>query len=55
MADSPTTIRLAPELRDAVRAFAASMGITVNAGLSVLIAEALKARGLHPDQAQATL
>ena len=50
MAETPTTVRLAPEIRSAVKAFAASMGITFNAALSVLAAEALAARGLHPDQ-----
>jgi hypothetical protein len=49
----PTSIRLNPATRDAVKAFAASMGISFNAALSVLVSEALHARGLHPDQRNA--
>lgn len=45
MAEKPTTVRLAPEINKAVRQFAADMGITFNAALSVLIAEALESRG----------
>jgi antitoxin component of RelBE/YafQ-DinJ toxin-antitoxin module len=52
MAENPTTIRLAPRLREAAQQFAASMGITLNAALSVLISEALRAREIHPDQAK---
>jgi hypothetical protein len=40
-------------MRAAVARFAAEMGISFNAALSVLVAEALKARGLHPDQGNA--
>ena len=47
--ESPTTIRLTREIDAAVRAFAAEMGISFNAALKVLVAEALKARGLYPD------
>lgn len=50
MAETPTTVRLNPPTRDAIKAFAASMGISFNAALSVLISEALTARGLHPNQ-----
>lgn len=46
--EAPTTIRLTREIDAAVRAFAAEMGISFNAALKVLVAEALKARGRHP-------
>jgi hypothetical protein len=48
MAENPTTVRLAPDLKKAVHQFAADMGITFNAALSVLVAEALTARNRHP-------
>jgi hypothetical protein len=48
MAKSPTTIRLTDDIEAAVRDFAAEMGISFNAALKVLVAEALKARGKHP-------
>ena len=54
MAERPTTIRLTPDIEAAVRAFAGSMGITLNAALKVLIAEALDARGLHPGKQPAS-
>jgi hypothetical protein len=44
MAEAPTTIRLAPAIRQAVQEFASEMGISFNAALSVLLAEAIKAR-----------
>jgi hypothetical protein len=44
MTDAPTTIRLASPIRNGVKAFASEMGISFNAALSVLLAEALKAR-----------
>ncbi len=50
MPKSPTTIRLTDDIEAAVRAFAAEMGISFNAALKVLVAEALKARGRHPTQ-----
>lgn len=50
MAEAPTTIRLTPEIRSTIKAFAADMGVSFNAALSVLIAESLKARGIHPNQ-----
>ncbi|MEU7980506.1 hypothetical protein AB0B63_18480 [Micromonospora sp. NPDC049081] len=45
MAEKPTTVRLAPEINRSIRDFAAEMGISFNAALSVLVAEALQARG----------
>jgi hypothetical protein len=48
MPESPTTIRLTREINAAVREFADEMGISFNAALKVLVAEALKARGKHP-------
>jgi hypothetical protein len=55
MAERPTTVRLAPEIEAAVRAFAAETGITFNAGLKVLISEALDARGRHPNKQRPNL
>jgi hypothetical protein len=48
MPESPTTIRLTREINAAVREFADEMGISFNAALKVLVAEALKARDKHP-------
>lgn len=45
MAERPTTVRLKAGMNSAVREVAAELGITFNAALSVLLAEALKARG----------
>jgi hypothetical protein len=48
MPESPTTIRLTRDINTAVREFANEMGISFNAALKVLVAEALTARGKHP-------
>lgn len=48
MLDKPTTVRFTTEVNAAIRAFAAEMGISFNAALSVLVAEALIARGKRP-------
>ncbi|MFC4108585.1 hypothetical protein [Micromonospora zhanjiangensis] len=45
MSEKPTTVRFTPEINAAIRAFAAEMGISFNAALSVLVSEALIARG----------
>lgn len=47
MAGSATTVRFADEIDAEIRKFAASMGISFTAALSVLAVEALTARGLH--------
>ena len=44
----PTTVRLTPDIKSAVQAFADEMGVTFNAALKVLLSEALAARGRHP-------
>lgn len=54
MPESPTTIRLTREINAAVREFADEMGISFNAALKVLVAEALKARGKHPGARKAS-
>lgn len=46
--EKPTTVRFTPDLNAAIRRFADDMGISFNAALSVLAAEALTARGRHP-------
>ena len=38
MTDKPTTVRFAPDINAAIRQFAADMGISFNAALSVLAA-----------------
>jgi hypothetical protein len=48
MSEKPTTVRFTPEINQAVRGFAAEMGISFNAALSVLVSEALIARGKRP-------
>lgn len=48
MPEKPTTVRLTSTLNTAVRQFAADMGISFNAALSVLISEALEARSRRP-------
>lgn len=45
MSEKPTTVRFTPEINAAIRAFAGEMGISFNAALSVLVSEALIARG----------
>jgi hypothetical protein len=50
MSTKPTSIRIQPALRDAIREYAASRGVTFSAALSVLISEALLSAGFHPDQ-----
>lgn len=45
MAEKPTTVRFAADINAAIRDFAAEMGISFNAALSVLVSEALIARG----------
>lgn len=47
MAEKPTTVRLTADTNRAVRAFAAEMGISFNAALSVLVNEALVARRMR--------
>jgi hypothetical protein len=48
MADRPTTVRLRPDISAGVREVADELGITFNAAVSVLLVEALKARGRGP-------
>jgi hypothetical protein len=50
MAERPTTVRFKPHIDSAVRRVAAELGISFNAALSVLVTEALKARGKLDDQ-----
>lgn len=45
MAERPTTVRLRADISAAVRNVADELGISFNAALSVLVVEALKARG----------
>lgn len=46
--ERPTTVRLRADISAAVREVAQELGISFNAALSVLVTEALKARGRHP-------
>ena len=48
MTERPTTVRLKAEINTGVREVAEELGITFNAALSVLLSEALAARGRGP-------
>jgi hypothetical protein len=48
MAERPTTVRFRADISTAVRDLAERMGVSFNAALSVLVTEALEARGLYP-------
>lgn len=46
--EKPTTVRIKPGINAGVRHVAERLGISVNAALSVLLSEALEARGIDP-------
>lgn len=48
MAEKPTTVRFRADINTAIREVAEEMGVSFNAALSVLVTEALRARGRHP-------
>ncbi len=48
MAEKPTTVRFKPGINAGVRHVADRLGVSVNAALSVLLSEALEARGIDP-------
>jgi hypothetical protein len=48
MAEKPTTVRFKPGINTGVRHVAERLGVSVNAALSVLLSEALEARGIDP-------
>lgn len=48
MAERPTTVRFRADINTAVRELAEEMGVSFNAALSVLVTEALQARGRWP-------
>lgn len=52
MAERATTLRLDPKIKEAVQDFADDLGITLNAAMSVLLVEALRARGIDPRAAK---
>jgi len=53
MAGVPKTVRFAPEVDAEVQRLADKIGLSFNAALSVLVVEALEARGLHGGGAEA--
>lgn len=52
MAEKPTTVRFKPGINTGVRYVADRLGVSVNAALSVLLSEALEARGIDPATGQ---
>lgn len=48
MAERPTTVRFRADINTAIREVAEEMGVSFNAALSVLVTEALRARGKRP-------
>lgn len=52
MAERPTTVRFRAHIDAAVREVAKELGISFNAALSVLLTEALQARGKLPSGRQ---
>jgi hypothetical protein len=51
MAERPTTVRFRADINTAIREVADEMGVSFNAALSVLVTEALRARGRRPGSA----
>lgn len=54
MAEKPTTVRFRPGISAGTRYVAEKLGVSVNAALSVLLSEALEARGIDPTTGQPT-
>lgn len=48
MAEKPTTVRFKPGTNTGIRLICDKLGISFNAALSVLVSEALEARGIDP-------
>jgi hypothetical protein len=48
MAEKPTTVRFKPGTNTGIRLVCDKLGISFNAALSVLVSEALEARGINP-------
>ena len=49
MAEKPTTVRFKPGMNAGIRLVGSKLSISFNAALSVLVSEALEARGINPE------